>query len=213
MIVERLMVGGFQENTFIIGCPETKEGAVIDPGTDADLILAQIDVLGLNVTKIINTHAHIDHIGAVEAIKQAKGAKFYIHKNEEPLVKAYDQQCRMFGVQFGSEPEIDGYIEEGETVEVGNLRASVIFTPGHSPGGICFHFGERIFVGDTLFMGSIGRTDLPGGSTEMLLNNIKTKLLVLPPETIVHCGHGPDTTIGREKDSNPFLTGGGMFGL
>lgn len=213
MIVERIAVGGFQENTFIIGCEETKEGAVIDPGMDADRIIRQIDALGLNVTKIINTHAHIDHIGAVEEIRQAKGAKFYIHKNEEPLVKAYDNQCQMFGVRFGSEPGIDGYLEEGDVVEVGNLRGKVILTPGHSPGGICFHFGERVFVGDALFMGSIGRTDLPGGNTEELISNIKNKLLTLPPETIVHCGHGPDTTIGREKESNPFLTGRGMFGF
>jgi len=110
-------------------------------------------------------------------------------------------------VRFGDKPSIDGFLKEGDTVAVGKLKAEVLHTPGHSPGGICFNFGEAVFVGDTLFAGSIGRTDLPGGNYEMLIDNIKRKLLALPPHTKVYCGHGPATTIGFEKESNPFLTG------
>lgn len=205
MILECLVVGPFQENTFIIGCEETKEGVVVDPGDEPEKIIALIDSLKLNVTRIINTHAHIDHIGAVQALRERKGAKFYVHENEVPFVEAYDQQCQFFGVKFGATPEVDGTIKEGEKIKIGKLEAEVIFTPGHSPGGICFNFGKQIFVGDTLFFGSIGRTDLPGGDHEALIKNIKNKLLVLPEDTIVYCGHGPDTTIGREKKGNPFL--------
>ena len=207
MIVEMVTVGPFMENAFVVGCPETKEAVVIDPGTDAPKILEAVEKHGLKVIKIINTHAHIDHLGAVQDVKDATGAGFYLHEAEVPLAEAYDQQCQMFGVRFGREPEVDGTISEGEKIKVGNLEADTLLTPGHSPGGLCFNFGEHVFVGDSLFMGSIGRTDLPGGNYETLISNIKQKLLVLPPETVAHCGHGPDTTIGREKDSNPFLTG------
>ncbi|HOC91801.1 MAG TPA: MBL fold metallo-hydrolase [bacterium] len=211
MIVETLEVGPFMENTFVVGCEETKEAVVIDPGAEPERILAAIDKRGLNVSRIINTHAHIDHIGAVQAIRVAKGAKFLLHETEAPFVEGYERQCQFFGVRFGDKPEIDGFLKEGDIIEVGNLKATVIFTPGHSPGGLCFNFGERVFAGDTLFNGSIGRTDLPGGSQQLLLDNIKNKLLTLPPQTVVYCGHGPATTIGHEKAHNPFLTGGFSF--
>jgi hydroxyacylglutathione hydrolase len=207
MIVEMIEVGPFMENAYIVGCEETKDAAVIDPGAEEDVILTAIDRLGLNVTKIINTHAHIDHIGAVQAIRKSKKAKFFLHETEAPFVEGYDQQCRFFGVRFGDKPEIDGFLAEGDVVEVGKLRAKVLHTPGHSPGGLCFDFGADIFVGDTLFNGSIGRTDLPGGNYNQLIDNIKQKLLVKPPETKAWSGHGPVTTIGREKATNPFLTG------
>ncbi|MFA6449376.1 MAG: MBL fold metallo-hydrolase, partial [bacterium] len=157
--------------------------------------------------RIINSHAHIDHIGAVEAIRKAKSAKFLLHETEAPFVEGYDQQCRFFGVRFGDKPEIDGFLNEGDIITVGNLKAEVILTPGHSPGGLCFNFGDCVFAGDTLFYGSIGRTDLPGGDYNTLISNIKRKLLTLPPHTKVYCGHGPSTSIGSEKESNPFLTG------
>jgi len=207
MIVEMLEVGPFMENTYVVGCEETKEAVVIDPGAEPERILAAIEKHKLNVTRIINTHAHIDHIGAVEAIRKAKNAKFLLHETEAPFVAGYDQQCSFFGVRFGDKPVIDDFLKEGETIVVGNLKAEVLLTPGHSPGGLCFNFGECVFVGDTLFAGSIGRTDLPGGSYEMLIDNIKKKLLTLPSNTKVYCGHGPATTIGREKETNPFLTG------
>jgi len=202
-----LEVGPFMENTYVVGCEETKEAAVIDPGAEEDEILAAIRRLGVTVTKILNTHAHIDHIGAVQAVRKATGAKFCLHEAEAPFVEGYDQQCRFFGVRFGDKPQIDGFLKDGDVVEVGRLRGKVLHTPGHSPGGLCFDFGENVFVGDTLFNGSIGRTDLPGGNYDQLIDNIKRKLLTLPPATKAWSGHGPATTIGREKQSNPFLTG------
>lgn len=207
MIIEMLEVGPFMENAYIVGCEETKEAVVIDPGAEHETILKAIVRLGVNVTRIINTHAHIDHIGAVQAIRKAKNAKFLLHETEAPFVEGYDQQCLFFGVRFGDKPEIDGFLKEGDTVEIGKLKAEVLLTPGHSPGGICFNFGEHVFVGDTLFNGSIGRTDLPGGNYNQLIDNIKRKLLILPPDTKAWSGHGPVTTIGREKETNPFLTG------
>ncbi len=207
MIIEQLEVGPFMENTYIVGDEETKKGIVIDPGDEADRILATIDRHGLDVDRIYNTHAHIDHIGAVQRIREAKGAKFYVHETEAAFVEGYEQQCRFFGVSFGPAPKVDGFIQEGEEIKVGSLTAKVLLTPGHSPGGLCFLFDGVVFVGDTLFMGSIGRTDLPGGSYETLISNIKNKLLVLPPETRVYSGHGPATTIEREAHSNPFLDG------
>lgn len=205
MIVECLVVGPFQENTFIIGCEETKEAVVVDPGDEPEKIIERLDANKLNLTRIINTHAHIDHIGAVQALREKKGAKFFVHENEIPFVEAYDQQCKFFGVKFGATPEVDGTIKEGEKIKLGKYEAEVIFTPGHSPGGLCFNFGKEIFVGDTLFFGSIGRTDLPGGDHQTLISNIKKKLLTLPEDVVAYCGHGPDTTIGREKKGNPFL--------
>jgi glyoxylase-like metal-dependent hydrolase (beta-lactamase superfamily II) len=207
MIVEMLEVGPFMENAYVVGCEETKEGIVIDPGDEPDRIIAVVDRHGLNVTRIINTHAHIDHIGAVEAIQRAKGAKFLLHETEAPFVDAYDQQCRFFGVRFGAKPAVGGFLKEGDTIKVGNYEGKVLHTPGHSPGGLCFLFGDILFAGDTLFSGSIGRTDLIGGDYNTLISNIKQKLLTLPPETKVYCGHGPATLISREKEGNPFLTG------
>jgi len=202
-----LEVGPFMENAYVVACEETRDAVVIDPGADPDRILKVIDNEKLNVSTIINTHAHIDHLGAVQAIKKALNVKFKLHRNEKPLVDSFDQQCMMFGVRFGEKPEIDGYLEEGDIIQVGKLTAEVIYTPGHSPGGLCFNFGSAVFAGDTLFYGSIGRTDLPGGDYGTLIRNIKQKLLVLPPNTPVYCGHGPQTTIEQEKNHNPFLTG------
>ncbi len=208
MIIRQLEVSPFMENAYIVGCEETKQAVIFDPGDEAGRIAAEVQRLGLTVSEIIATHAHIDHIGAVHALKEMLGVPFRLHKNEEILVKAYDQQCRMFGIQFGAEPGIDGYIEEGDEIAVGNLKAKVLLTPGHSPGGLCFHFQGSpgsVIVGDTLFMGSIGRTDLIGGDMKTLIANIKNKILTLPEDTQVYSGHGPMTTVGREMKTNPFL--------
>ena len=208
MIIKQLEVSPFMENAYIVGCPDTKEGVIIDPGDEAERIADEARNMGVTIKEILATHAHIDHIGAVQALKDKLNVPFRIHKNEEVLVKAYDQQCRMFGIQFGSEPGIDGFLEEGDEIPIGNLKARVLLTPGHSPGGICFLFESspsRIIVGDTLFMGSIGRTDLIGGDMKTLIGNIKNKILTLPEDTEVYSGHGPMTTVGREKTSNPFI--------
>ena len=208
MILKQLEVSPFMENAFIVGCEQTHKGVIFDPGDEAPKIAAEAERLGLTIVEIIATHAHIDHIGAVQPLKEMLGVPFRVHRNEEILVKAYDQQCSMFGIRFGSESKIDGFLEEGDTVAIGNLRAKVLLTPGHSPGGLCFLFEgtpNRIIVGDTLFMGSIGRTDLIGGDMRVLITHIKTKILSLPDDTEVYSGHGPMTTVGREKKTNPFL--------
>lgn len=205
MILEGLEIGPFMSNTFIVGCKETSEAALFDPGADPDRILKWVKRTGLTVKAIYATHAHIDHIGAVADLKKEFDAPFKLHKNEEILVKAYDQQCMMFGVRFGSEPAIDGFIDEGDEIKIGNITAKALLTPGHSPGGLCFLFPGKVIVGDTLFLGSIGRTDLIGGNTNQLLTMIRTKLFTLPDETEVYCGHGPETSIGHEKKYNPFL--------
>ncbi|MEW5947602.1 MAG: MBL fold metallo-hydrolase [bacterium] len=205
MIIESLTVGPFMENVFILGCGETGEAAIIDPGAEAESILERVESLGLTVKRIIGTHCHIDHVGAVQEIREKTGAGFYIHRNELPLVESYDYQCGIFGVRLGEKPVVDGFIEEGDIITVGNVEAGALLTPGHSPGGLSFVAGDAVFAGDTLFAGSIGRTDLPGGSYDTLIRAIREKLLVLPAETRVYCGHGPETTIGREKWTNPFL--------
>ncbi|MFH1539668.1 MAG: MBL fold metallo-hydrolase, partial [bacterium] len=132
MIIELIEVGPFMENAYILGCEETKEAFVIDPGDEAGRILERVGHHGLNVVKIINTHAHIDHIGAVQEIKEKTGVKFYLHETEVPFAEAYDQQCRMFGVRFGRRPEVDGTISEGDELKVGNIEVKIIHTPGHS---------------------------------------------------------------------------------
>ena len=206
MILEGLEVGPFMSNTFIAGCEETKEAILFDPGADAERILKWVEKSGLTVKEIIATHAHIDLIGAVQEIKGELGVPFRLHKNEELLVRAYDQQCRMFGIRFGSEPKIDGWIEDNDEIKIGNLTAKAMLTPGHSPGGLCFSFPGRVIAGDTLFQMSVGRSDLFGGDHNTLVKSIKTRLFTLPDDTIVHCGHGPDTSIGFEKKNNPFLS-------
>ena len=208
MIIKCIEVGPFMENTYIVGCEDTKEAAVFDPGDEAGRIMAEVKNLGLDVKQIIATHAHIDHIGAVSALQQELGVPFKLHRDEEVLVKAYEQQCRLFGIRFGEEPRIDEFIKENETVQIGNLKAKTLLTPGHSPGSLSFAFEGtpgRVIVGDTLFMSSIGRTDLIGGDLRTLLTSIKEKILSLDEDTEVFSGHGPMTTVGREKRFNPFL--------
>jgi len=206
MILEGLEVGPFMSNTFIAGCKETGEAILFDPGAEPERILKWVQRTGLKVKEIIATHAHIDHIGAVQELKESFGVLFRIHKNEEILVRAYDQQCLMFGIRFGKEPKIDSFIEDGEEIKIGAVTGKAILTPGHSPGGLCFSFPGKVIVGDTLFNQSIGRTDLLGGDYNMLIKMIRTRLFTLPDDTEVYCGHGPDTTIGSEKKFNPFLS-------
>lgn len=208
MIVRQIVVSPvFASNCFLVGCEKTKEALVIDPGDQPEMIMREAGGLGLEITLIIATHAHIDHIGGAEKIRSEKKVEFRLHRHEAPLAEAFDQQCEFFNIRCGEKPKIDGYIDENDEIKVGEYTGKVISTPGHSPGGVCIYFPGHLFAGDTLFQGSIGRTDLPGGSYDQLIGNIKEKLLVLPPDTIVHCGHGPDTTIGHEKSRNPFLTG------
>lgn len=208
-----LTVSPLAENAYLVGCDETKEAAFIDPGDEPDRLLEAAREQGLTVTKIINTHAHFDHVGAVMPLKDTLGVPFYLHKTDEPLLERLLQVGPMFGIGDGRLPVVDHYLEESGTVEVGNLSAEVLFTPGHSPGHVSLYFKDEgcVFVGDVLFAGSIGRTDLPGGSMATLMQSIEKVLLALPEDTVVYPGHGPATTLGHEKAHNPFLTGGMAF--
>ena len=205
MIVETIVVGSFMVNSYIIGCEETGKGFVVDPGGDEDLILTQVEKHNLTIEKILLTHGHIDHIGAVAEVQQKTNAGVFISADDRFLLAESDAQSRMFGLRPPGPFEIESYLKDGEQFTVGNLNIKVISTPGHTPGSVSFLVNDILISGDTLFEGSIGRTDFPGGSFADIKNSIKTKLYVLPDETVVFCGHGPSTTIEYEKLNNPFV--------
>ena len=197
-------------NCYVVACPATHEAAVIDPGAfnerEAQAILGQLKQHGLTATHIINTHGHIDHIAGNRALAEATGARLLIHQADAGRLG--DGQLNgsfFFGMNIVS-PAADIILIDSNIVEVGELRLEVLHTPGHTPGGICLLCGGVLFAGDTLFAGSVGRTDLPGGDEKAIIKSIKEKLLVLPGSTSVRPGHGPRTTIGKEKQDNPFLT-------
>jgi glyoxylase-like metal-dependent hydrolase (beta-lactamase superfamily II) len=208
MIIKQIIVGSMAVCCYIVACEKTKKAAVIDPGGDVDRILAEVDKMGLSVEYIIATHGHPDHVCGNRAIQEATGAKIIMHVDDElffgkPEVKNY---FSMLGLE--PSPEADIKVAEGDEITIGEVKFQVLHTPGHTPGGMCLYNAPDLITGDTLFVGGLGRTDFPGGSHEELLNSIRTKLLVLPPETIVWPGHGyggNQSTIGEEKRSNPFL--------
>jgi glyoxylase-like metal-dependent hydrolase (beta-lactamase superfamily II) len=206
LIVIQLPVGAIQTNCYIVGCEETKEGVVIDPGDEPKRILAEVKKAGLTIKYILNTHAHFDHILANSALVKATGAPLAIHPLELPMLKA-GGGASAFGLEVPSGPEPDMELVEGDKIIFGTHTFEVLFTPGHTVGHISFYEPQAgiVFDGDVLFAGGIGRTDLPGGNYETLMNSITEKLMTLPDETTVCSGHGPTTTIGRERMSNPFL--------
>lgn len=204
MLVKGLVVGPLQVNCYLVGCEETKEGIVIDPGGDAPAILPQIHALGLNIAYIVNTHGHIDHVAANRSVKEATGAPIAIHRLDAPwLTSPQGGLALLLGVTPG--PPADILLEEGDEVRFGNIGLKVLHTPGHTSGGISLLGEGVIFTGDALFNMGIGRTDLPGGDFKTLIESIRSKLFTLPEETVVYPGHGPATTIGREKRTNPFV--------
>ena len=205
MIIKNIVVGPLEVNCYILGCEDTKEAAIIDPGDNADEIISNIEKEGLNPKFIINTHAHFDHIGGVKAIQHHFKIDFILHEGDLFLVENASEQATAFGLKPISKPVVNKNATNGEKVNLGNKSITVIHTPGHSPGGVCYYSDNNVFVGDTLFAGSIGRTDLPGGSYDTLINSIKENLFPLGDSTIVYPGHGPSTTIGNEKEHNPFL--------
>jgi len=210
MIIKCIPGGSFLTNCYILADENSKEGILIDPGSQVQEVLDEIEDLDLKIDKIVNTHTHIDHAAGVQKAKDALSAKFYVHPKEEPVLQALPVSAMRFP-EFGDVevPEIDEYIEEGDEVEIGSYTAKVIHTPGHTWGGICLIIDEHVITGDTLFAGSVGRVDLTGGtSMEELVSSINKKLMILPPTHNVYPGHGPFTTIGVEKKSNPFLGGG-----
>ena len=205
MIFEGFGVGQIAANCYIIGCEQTKEAAVVDPGGEGERIVKRLADLGLKCTKIIFTHGHADHIGGLQEVRDATGAEVLIHKLDAGMLTDPNQNLSMMlGQTFKFEPA-DRLLEEGDKIQVGEIAIKVMHTPGHSLGGISLEVGDFLITGDTLFAGSVGRSDFPGGNYGILLNSIETKLLVYPDETKVFSGHGPVTTIGNEKAYNPFL--------
>lgn len=205
MIIKELAVGPLMANCFIAGCEDTKEAVVIDPGGEADRILLSLAESELKVKYIINTHGHFDHVSANGKMKEATGADLLIHPLDAPMLGMLSSNAAVFGISVANSPSCDRTIEEGETIVFGNFTFNVIHTPGHTPGGISLYSDGIIFVGDTLFAGSIGRTDFPGGDFDTLIASIKTKLFKLEDDVRVLSGHGPETSIGREKRFNPFV--------
>jgi glyoxylase-like metal-dependent hydrolase (beta-lactamase superfamily II) len=192
-------------NCFLAGCEETKEAVVIDPGGEADRILLSLAESELKVKYIINTHGHFDHVSANGKMKEATGADLLIHPLDAPMLGMLSSNAAVFGISVENSPDCDRTIEEDESVSFGNFTLKVIHTPGHTPGGISLYSDGITFVGDTLFAGSIGRTDFPGGDFDTLISSITTKLFKLEDDVRVLSGHGPETSIGREKRFNPFV--------
>ena len=204
MILETRAVPPFLKNGFVAGCDRSREAIVIDPGDEAAELIAAVRAHALQVKYILLTHAHVDHVTGVGAVKDAFHAPVYLHRDDLPLYELTVQQARMFGFDVEPPPPVDTFYDAG-SLRFGDHEVRVHHTPGHCPGGVCLQIGEHLFVGDTLFAGSIGRTDLPGGSYDVLMRSIVDVLCPLGDEAIVHPGHGPDTTIGRERTTNPFV--------
>jgi len=205
LIIKELVVGPLMANCFICGCSKTKEAVVIDPGGDADTILLSLAESKLKVKYIINTHGHFDHVSANGKMKDATGADILIHPLDAPMLEKLSSNAAFFGVSVENSPPCDQTLEEDDTVSFGDITLKVIHTPGHTPGGISLYNNGIVFVGDTLFAGSIGRTDFPGGDFNTLISSIKTKLFNMEDDIRVFSGHGPETSIGSEKRFNPFV--------
>ena len=200
------------KNGYVVACDELPDAVLIDPGDEVGELLDVIETQKLRVTAILLTHAHLDHVTGVAEAKRALQVPVWLHRADLFLYDGVVQQGAMFGLRVEPQPQIDRFYDDGDQLTFGDCVVDVLGTPGHCPGGVCLAIGYKdttareLFVGDTLFSGSIGRTDLPGGDYDTLIGSIRSVLLSFPDDTIVHSGHGPDTTIGRERRSNPFLT-------
>jgi hydroxyacylglutathione hydrolase len=214
MIFDSLVVGPIQANCYILGCPDTKQALVVDPGDEPDRIARALARHGLTPVLYLHTHGHIDHVGGTAGLKQRFGGTILLHRDDLFLYEGAREHALEFGIEIPETLPVDRFVCDAEELEWGTLRGRLLHTPGHSPGGVCLLVPgggddeDRVLTGDTLFAGSIGRTDLPGGSMTALLRSIRSKLLTLPEATIVASGHGPRTTIGAERRTNPFLREG-----
>jgi len=213
MIIEARAAGPFVENGYVVGCEDTREAVIIDPGDSVDELLEFAARERLNIGHILLTHAHLDHVTGVAAAKRALGAPVYLHRDDSFLYERVVQQAASFGVRIEPQPPIDVYYSPGQAIAFGRLEARPHHTPGHCPGGVCLAIAPNgkppkdLFVGDTLFAGSIGRTDLPGGDYNTLIASIRNVLFPFGDDAVVYSGHGPATTIGQERATNPFLIG------
>ncbi len=206
--IESLVVGPFQSNCHIVVCSETHDAVIFDAGDDAARILAAVRVLGANVKAVVNTHAHLDHVSGLAEVIDALGVPVFMHQDEAPMYDGVAEQAAMFGLQAPRTVPIQRWLVEGDVINIGKLRGEVLKMPGHSPGHVIVVFKDeappRAIVGDVLFQGSIGRTDLPGGDHDVMMKTLE-RFVPMADDTIVYSGHGPQTTIGEEKRWNPFL--------
>lgn len=205
IIVEKFEVGLFLVNTYLVGCRRSGLGFIVDPGDQGDEILLRSEQLGLNIQYIVNTHGHIDHIAENGYIREKTGARIIIHPDDAGMLTDPNRNLSAYIADQVVSPPADLYFHEGESFRVGNLNFDVLHTPGHSPGSVCLVNDKLAFVGDVLFFDSVGRTDFPGGSHTVLLQSIRWKLIPRGDDLLVYPGHGPATTIGRERRENPFL--------
>jgi glyoxylase-like metal-dependent hydrolase (beta-lactamase superfamily II) len=200
-----MALGPIQANCYIVGCDESREAVVIDPGAEADRILMALASMNLTLKYIINTHGHFDHVGANKRLKKATEAEILIHHLDAPMLEQLSTSAAAWGMNAENSPPPDRYLDEGDTVAFGSIELQVLHTPGHTPGGISLCADKCVFVGDTLFTGSVGRTDFPGGDAAVLKNSIQKKLFTLGDDVTVYPGHMGTTTIGEERRHNPFV--------
>lgn len=205
MDYETIIVGPLETNCYLVSCPETMECVIIDPGAEPEAIFRLIAEKSLKPKVILNTHGHIDHIGANKDIKEKFDIPLYIHSEDSSMLKSVLQSQMGIFLEAKESPPADHFFEDGEEIDIGKSSLKVIHTPGHSPGSVSFLGDGFLLSGDTLFYGGVGRTDLPGGSWQELVDSIKNKILTMPEEMIVLPGHGPHTSVGQEKRSNPFI--------
>lgn len=206
IIIDTIVVGPVQTNVYVVGCAKTKKGAIVDAGGDAARLLGLAEEHGLEIESILQTHAHIDHVAAIPEVKRATGAPIYLHPADQPLWEHAPAQGMRFGIVVEPLPPAEHELSDGQTVQVGELEAEVLWLPGHSPGSVAFYFAAQdvMLSGDVLFAGSMGRVDLPGSNPDAMRRSLK-RLKELPDQVRVLSGHGPETSIGREKKLNPFL--------
>jgi len=212
LVIERVEVGPLFSNSYLVFDSLTKTGIIIDAGDEAERILRLIERNRVKVEAIYATHGHFDHVLAVRELKEVLGCRFYIHRGDLNLLRVAAKRAReILGRNYPSPPEPDGFIDEGDLIRLGGNTLTVLYTPGHSPGSVSYLMDRGVFTGDTLFAGSIGRHDFPGGNLAQLLSSIREKLFKLPDDTAVYPGHGPSTTIGVEKIENPYVGVGGIY--
>ncbi len=203
--IHKITAGPFLENGYIVHSDDNLDCFIIDPGDNPKLYIKEIEKNDLNPIAILNTHGHIDHVHAVQPLKDYFSIPFYIHKNEKMIIDHYPQGCLMYGMTPNEKPVVDHWLTNENSFTIGDYNLEIIQTPGHTPGGVCYQLNGDIFTGDTLFKGSIGRTDFPGGNYNTLMDSLKLLIEKIPGNTRVHSGHGYSTTIENEVLSNPFL--------
>ena len=207
LMIERKAVEPFQKNGYVVACASTGQATYIDPGDEAMEMSDWLKKQKLELLSILLTHGHMDHICGVNEVKKRWNVPVHLHQEDEFLYESLKEQGLWFGLSYSAAPPVDEYLQNDQTLQLGNLTIRAHHTPGHSPGSVTFEFEEHLFCGDLIFSGGVGRTDLPGGSHELLIRTIRDRVLSLGDEKILHPGHGPDTTVGQERRTNPFLTG------